>query len=95
MPRAEAAAYLTKLGLPRAPGTLKQEAYLGTGCRYFRVGGHCFYSKADLDAYAKTQVYVCEPATKVKPVKRAKPFRRMKLRMKRRQSVTAGEPVLS
>jgi hypothetical protein len=54
--RVQAAAFLTTLGIPRAPKTLAKEACRGDGPPYFRIGRHTFYDREDLAIWAAGKV---------------------------------------
>ena len=51
-----AASYLKERGTPFTPGTLETWRCLGKGPRFRRIGRKVFYSKADLDQFARGQV---------------------------------------
>lgn len=47
----KAAAYLTALGIPFSPRTLRTQRITGGGIPFVKVGGRVFYRQAEIDAY--------------------------------------------
>jgi hypothetical protein len=87
--RKDAPGYLwTEHGVRRTAGTLRQDAHLRRGCRYFRISGKTYYLKSDLDEFARSLLQVREPLPKL-PSKA-----QTKKTITKKATATADEPVL-